>query len=135
MKHTALILAGLLVATALPADAAELVPVTVDVSLFGVPYKSCGVLVEAGSTGGDALDAAVASGCLLEWTHQSFSFGRYVTSIDHVAADETTGLYGTFWGLSYNGAYSLVGIDDLSLAEGDAVGFDYTTWLTSLAGL
>ncbi len=97
----------------------------VEISLSGSPYKSCPVAISPGATGGEALDAAVASGCLLEWSHDSFEgYGRYVTSVDFVSS-----AVATYWALYVDGQYSDLGIDALRLQPGQVLTLDYQQWI------
>lgn len=107
------------------ADAPEMVRVALDATILGLDHAACEVVVPRNATGGDALDAAVASGCLAEWTAGSYpGFGRYVVSIDDVEGNALT-----YWALEVNGVYSEVGIDGLRLQDGDEVRFDYRCWV------
>lgn len=112
-----------LLALALPIQASGGVHVTVAI---GDHYhllpasKTCPVVVPAGASAGDALDAAVATGCLTGWTYDSYEgFGRYVVSIEGRAQDGTY-----FWIFSENGATASYGIDSASAAEGDVFEFN-----------
>jgi len=108
-----------------PSAADALVTVTVDINVFGVDATDCTVSVPASANGGDVLDAAVADGCLLEWSAGEFEgYGRYVTSVDYI-----TETVPTYWALYDNGAYSDVGIDFMTFDNGDVLGLDYTQWV------
>ncbi len=110
-----------------PATATESATVTLDVDLNGTDYKVCHVAVAPGANGGAVLDAAVASGCLLEWNHDSFDgFGRYVTSIDYIAS-----AFATYWALYEDGQYANVGIDGMSFADGDTLRLNYEQWVVA----
>jgi hypothetical protein len=131
MKTFALAFALLpLTVLAMPTQAAIEITVHLDVTMLGAaPLHSCDVVVPAGSNGGALLDAAVAQGCILSWTADSFpGFGRYVTCMDHVVCGQVA----TYWALYYNGGYSDVGIDALALQQGDTLGLDYTQWVVVL---
>ncbi|HEX2022333.1 MAG TPA: DUF4430 domain-containing protein [Candidatus Thermoplasmatota archaeon] len=122
----AVLAAILLLSLTLPAVAAPEPPVNVrvDVTLLSMEYKSCDVVVPRNSTGGDALDAAVATGCLDEWTAGRYDgLGRYVVSIDRVQT-----ILPTYWAMSVNGTYSDLGMDLLRLHEGHVLSFDYRCW-------
>ncbi len=126
LKFVASLMVALLTLTAAPASAHS--GITIEVTLAGTPYKTCTVNPGSGATGGDALDAAVASGCLLEWSHDSFAgFGRYVISIDYVNS-----AVATFWAVYVDGAFSDVGIDGMALQSGQVLTFDYQQWVVAL---
>ena len=124
----AFLVPALLLALSAPVAAGEedLVAVTVTVGdhFHLLPAtKTCAVQVPAHGNAGDALDAAVESGCLDSWTADSFEgFGRYVSSIDGRAEDGTF-----YWVFSENGATASYGIDAATLAEGDVFDFRYGT--------
>lgn len=73
--------------------------------------------------GGEVLDAATASGCISGWASQSFGGSRFVTSVDGL--DQTAGGLTTWWLVQQNGYATPVGIDGLSLADGDSLDFVY----------
>ena len=114
-----------LAAFAAPATAVEeYVTVTVSVGdhYHLLPASTvCEVQVLVGANAGDALDAAVESGCLGSWTWGAFEgLGRYVTSIDGRAEDGTF-----YWVWSENGATASYGIDAAIAQEGDVFDFRY----------
>ncbi len=125
-KLATCIVAASLLLLANPASASA--TVTVEITLNGAAYKSCPVALPAGADGGHALDAAVSTGCLLEWSHDSFDgYGRYVTSIDFVPS-----AVATFWALYVDGAFSDIGIDGLELRGGEVLRLDYQQWVVAL---
>ncbi|HET6404253.1 MAG TPA: DUF4430 domain-containing protein [Candidatus Thermoplasmatota archaeon] len=135
MRTTRLVtlaLAALVLLPALPAAGAD-APVTVTLQVAGghpaAPgWRDCDVSVPASANVGAVLDAAVASGCILEWSYESSSgWGRYITSIDHVAA-----LLPTYWAFYIDGEYASTGIDSTTVSEGATYRFVYEQWLLPL---
>ncbi|HVM45967.1 MAG TPA: DUF4430 domain-containing protein [Candidatus Thermoplasmatota archaeon] len=125
---THVLLVALLLASFAPTAHASAVTVTLEVDVADADYKTCEIAVPAGANGGDVLDAAVAQGCILLWTHSSFDgFGRYVTCIDAVC-----GAVATYWSFWVDGEYSSVGIDGYRATAGSVVRFNYEQWVLPL---
>lgn len=87
--------------------------------------KSCSVTVDAGADGLDVLEAAKDAYCILSYKAQPTSLGNFVDCINEICSAVVT-----YWRMTENGAMTSYGVDDFSAAEGDVLGFSYTTWLT-----
>lgn len=69
------------------ADALDLDPA----ALAALPgHASCTLSLAPGSTGEDALDAAVADGCIASYTCDEFGFDCFVSEVDGLAAQGLT---------------------------------------------
>lgn len=124
-RHVLLSLALLAPLALVPHASASSITVTLDVDVFDSQYKECQVSVPAGSDAGDVLDAAVAQGCILLWTYDTYpGFGRYVTCIDAIC-----GAVATFWAFYTNGGFSDLGIDAYPVQHGDVLRFNYEQWV------
>ena len=56
-------------------------------------------------------------------------WGVFIHTIGGLNADKLTGDFnGAYWSLDHNGAYSMVGIGDLVMSEGDVVSWSIGTW-------
>ena len=109
--------------------ATETVAVTLDVTLSSLDYKSCDVALPVGSTAHDALDQAVEDGCISSWSGTHYDgIGTFVDCIDGVC-----GAVATFWAFSVDDAFSDKGIDDVVVADGTTLGFDYQQWVVPVA--
>lgn len=126
MKTLPLAIALLAALATVPAAAGSAaVTVTLDVDLAGEDYKTCAVSVPSGATAGDVLDAAVADGCLVLWTYETYpGFGRYVTCIDAFC-----GAVATYWAFYTDGRYSDLGIDSVRVYGGETLRFNYEQWV------
>lgn len=127
MLLAATLLALLPVAATAQGDAT--VTAILDVDLLGAQYKDCAVTVAAGATVAQLLDAAVAQGCIDEWSYEEFpGFGRYVTSIDGIPAAVVT-----YWALYVDGGYADCGIDCTLVTDGSTYTFNYEQWVVPTA--
>jgi len=94
---------------------------TVEMDITGLGKYT--VEVRAGDTAFDALKRA-ASQNGLPIRYKIYSFGMMVTGI---GAKESQGTY--YWGLYYNGSYSMVGSSDLLIKDKDIIEWRYESWL------
>lgn len=111
---------------ALPAAGADVVTVrlVVDTALPGAPaLHDCLVSVPADATAADALDAALAQGCIREWSGTEYpGYGRFVDSIDHVRGVPVA----SYWQVQVNGVAASTGVDSTFLADADTLRFAYS---------
>lgn len=118
-------------ASVAPAHAAQ-VQVTLDLSALEpvarVEYAKCGVSVAANSDGIAVLEAAKNTGCIDSYEITATSFGPYVSCIDGICDSAAT-----YWRMTVDGQYSLVGVADFKATAGKVLGFSYTQWATCLA--
>tara|TARA_B100001079_G_scaffold268677_1_gene279534 strand:+ start:840 stop:1394 length:555 start_codon:yes stop_codon:yes gene_type:complete len=57
------------------------------------------------------------------------NWGPFVHTIGGLNVDEVQGDFsGAYWSLSHNGEYSMVGIGDLTMSEGDVISWEIATW-------
>ena len=57
------------------------------------------------------------------------NWGPFVHTIGGLNVDEVQGDFnGAYWSLSHNGEYSMVGIGDLTMSQGDVISGDIATW-------
>lgn len=128
MRIVPLLLPLLLLAPLAGASDTVTVHLLVDTTVGVAPLAACDVQVPAGADASVVLDAALAQGCILEWSAGSFpGLGRYVTSIDHVS--EQTG---TYWSFLVDGSFADYGIDLYAAHEGSTVRFAYDQYATFL---
>lgn len=124
----ALLLPALALLPLAGADGTVTVHLVVDTFVGAPALASCDVDVPAGADGAAVLDAAVANGCILEWTAGSYpGLGRYVTSIDHVSEE-----LGTYWSFVVDGEYASYGIDLYHAEQGSTIRFAYDQYATYL---
>lgn len=129
-----MMVAAAIIAIGLSAVSAEAstISVTLEVALGReqVAPIRCSVHVAPLADGGAVLSAAKASGCILDYTLRSYSFGRLVESIDHLTQtpDETLNI--VYWAMRENGACTDYGIDGFRANSGDVLTFTYSSWVT-----
>lgn len=118
-----------------PASAAD-VTVHLDVTVaeavpFTLPTGDCDVSVPAGSNGLAVLDAAVESGCIESYATEEFPpYGAYVSCVNQVCGDGTSGLFLTYWLVYVDGVCASEGISSLTFpGDGDTLGLNYETWV------
>lgn len=111
-------------------------------------HHACDVQVPAGADGGEVLDAAVASLCIVNWSYSRFppeTGSRFVTSIDGQAGADAFAptpcpggdpldlhfvFAGAYWAVYYPTptSYSSVGIDDIHVNDSETLRFAYETY-------
>lgn len=73
--------------------------------------------------GGEVLDRATETGCISGWDHVVYDCcGRFPTSID---GREEVGWPAPWWTIQLNGQSASVGIDGMTLEDGDDLSFVY----------
>jgi|ERR1700674_826806 len=83
----------------------------------------------AGMNAQQAMEQAYQTGTGYSFTLQYFGtgLGYEVISIDNIASQSSTDAY-LFWEFSLNGTPAQEGIDEVSLNDGDQIGWNYTTY-------
>lgn len=119
-----IVLALLLLAPALPNAAAAETTVTLVVdTIAGQPQiAACEVSVPAGSNVETVLDAALAQGCIVQWSCSvlfSSPGNCFLDSIDFVLAPGLP----TWWAFRVNGELSDVGISQKTVVGGETIRF------------
>lgn len=127
-----------LVLAAAPAGADHgSVTVTLDVSAgepaATVPWARCALTVDHGDDGVAVLDAAVAAGCIDSYeTSEDPNWGTFLECIDQICGAPAEAMRITYWRMSVDGQMTSYGIDGYEAADGDVLGFSYSTWGTCL---
>ena len=71
----------------------------------------------------------VAGGLLSVGYTMDPNWGPFVHTIGGLNVDEVQGDFsGAYWSLSHNGEYSMVGIGDLTMSQGDVISWEIATW-------
>lgn len=117
------------VVAALGAPSAQAANVTVRLGVSAGTYaptgELCALSIPADANGVAVLDAAVAAGCITSYETTTSSFGTYLSCLNDVCGDTTSGLYLTYWSMYENGAYTDYGVDGFRAADGDELTFAY----------
>lgn len=92
---------------------------------------TCELDVDSGANAGEVLDKGVETGCIDEWSYDTFDGARFVVSIDNLRAEGLTCLAWPvacqFWEFIVNGEPMQSGIDDYQADDSDTVEFLFHT--------
>jgi hypothetical protein len=80
------------------------------------------VSVPQGTIGFEVLQKASEQNPCFRFQYQTFSIGRFITTICCLEQDSTAGFY---WLIYKNGVFSNVGVDLLTPVDGDTITFKY----------